>query len=463
VQHDGPPGGRRLKQKQQVILKHETYEKEKVPRPINDTGRQQTYMAGKFVKRLEEDMRGLPWVLKGLKPRQRARKMRATVQRRELARGPQVVISFDGAGWDGSLSDELLEATERLVFEKYGEPSDLVREWLALLRSERRYATRNRVLTVSYLGTRRSGDAHTKAGNDLINFIIQTFAMGVGPGLDYYAGDYDLFVDGDDCILILDYNDLIHKRIEMYAAVIASTGVEPEIALGRPYADRSTPEVAHLKPAEFCSAYLCHGDGLWGATLLPVYPKTLLRFPWSIRTSEMDLIGLARAKALSTLAMTPTAPIVREMALATAHHLRQGRIPARALIDDQRLERMGCDTLDEAYGLLMDAQVAAELIMGDDEDVRAVEQRVLRRTTNRSHDEYVAMIPQASRTTKREVASMLGVRTSTLMAAEQEALRIWRDAATGAHLHMAMTSTKSIYASSISTMHKYVVNANMIM
>eukprot|EP00971_Amphidinium_carterae_P317616 6313866-Amphidinium_carterae.1 len=205
--------------------------------------------------------------------------------------------------------------------------------------------------------------------------------------------------------------------------VIGSTGIEPEVTVARPYYDRPEPQQS-LPPSEFCSTLLCHNNGQ--PYLLPKVPRVYIRYPWSVKVAKGDMLGLARAKALSLLATTPQVPVLREIAIATAVRFKRGRIPRSAFEGDMRLERLGFEHTEDLYSNLMRVQKLAEW---EAAGFSLAQRAVFAQDCGLDHlpVEQLALPPPMASAVKLQVARDAGVALSELLRLERLAKDIWLD------------------------------------
>jgi hypothetical protein len=430
------------KQRADVFLKYETYEQFKVPRPINDTGRQITWKLGRAVKVLEENTRLQRWSLKGLPPPDRAKRVKQIIEQRREARGrKQIAIAFDGAGWDGSLLEGFLDASEWQWLRDNVEDK-FVAQTLDEIMAQHSYRTKNKVFEFIIKGTRRSGDPQTKAGNDMDNVQLQDFSCLLA-GLDKTSGQYDLFIDGDDCIIIMDAPESQHeaeKFLEKYTAVIASLGIEPEARICRCYIDEPinpTDWTTGLPPMDFCSAWLYKGDAREAPQWISKLPRATQRYAWTTKIADADLIGLARAKALSSLATYPSMPILRDLAIATILEFPRGRIPTSVIEHDEGLAKLGAEGVQQVYRSFIRLQTAAEFEeRGHDEKWLEGEQARLKKKANDQGlefeewqpEQYKEILPPVSIRLEKCICRELGESIENLRKARTEARSVWKQA-----------------------------------
>ena len=111
-------------------------------------------------------------------------------------------MSFDGSGWDGSLTSAILEHTELPAFEMPS-GSDRLHQALRHALKELRISRLAGATRVRIRAKRRSGDTYTSIGNGIVNVQIQVAAWAFAANIPPEVVASLLVIEGDDAGILI--------------------------------------------------------------------------------------------------------------------------------------------------------------------------------------------------------------------------------------------------------------------
>lgn len=176
---------------------------EKAPRAIQFRHPRFNLQLMRYTKPIEEHMKTITLgvvsdtqvFVKGLNPTQRAELFLAKVKRFDRP----IYLELDHTKFDSSISEQWLLASHRKYLKMI--PSKVFANLLSqklknkgLTKYGLRYKTR---------GTRMSGDADTSLGNGIVNADALVYVL-----IQSSIQKYDLLIDGDDSVIIIETSDL---------------------------------------------------------------------------------------------------------------------------------------------------------------------------------------------------------------------------------------------------------------
>eukprot|EP00971_Amphidinium_carterae_P003491 68744-Amphidinium_carterae.1 len=258
--------------------------------------------------------------------------------------GAAVYITFDGSGWDGSLTETLLRCTELPGMQEFSTDRRFRR---ALLRGVgrlkiRHVATRT---TVNVDARRRSGDTYTSIGNAMVNVQLQIRAWAEATGLSYAVLESLLMIEGDDAGIHLPVSVFDHIVLECYRDLISAMGILP----------KSHPFPCWGAQGEqagtFCSNVFYKDDGGVPRSML-IVERSLKKFMFTVKTMKVEFGQLAVATIRSRLLVNARTPIVRELGVALCRYDSEVKLTSEEAIDEDMLRKLGLSARREAVELL---------------------------------------------------------------------------------------------------------------
>ncbi|APG76595.1 hypothetical protein 2 [Wenling tombus-like virus 5] len=272
-----------------VFIKTETSPKGTDPRNISPRQPQFLAVLGPHVASLEKAAARSPYLVKGLTPTERARKLAP------FRRG--AVIETDFSRFDMTVSADIITTVERMAF-RQAYPKGLFPlfdEALHLLTSMVGIGTLGATYTVE--GTRASGDAHTSIANGIINRFV------IWACLRHLPCPWYSFHEGDDGVIFIDKP---HAAQAVECLQFAFTlGFRLKCVVPNP-----------MGSATFCGRYTCLDCGREHCDVI----RTLTKFHISHRPGSAQ--SLVLAKAYSYASTDSHTPIVGPLCAALIHHLQ---------------------------------------------------------------------------------------------------------------------------------------------
>lgn len=357
-----------------------TAEEEKMPRAIQFRNTRFVVDAMRYLKPFEERLyktNGLGptetlCVAKGLNQTQRGNTLRTKWD----AFADPVALLLDASKWDAHVTIELLDEEHLAYLSKL--PSVEFKRILAMQRTNRGYTT-NGGIKYRVRGTRMSGDPNTALGNCMINLMI------LQAWVDRAGVCAELFVDGDDSVIIIE-RDNLHKLDVSW--IQANCGMNMKLELAREF-----------EQIEFCQSRPIKLFDGWRMVRLP--NRVLSKSVIAVRSHDGAWGRLAYAVGKCELAMNAGVPVLQEYALAL---IRAGeRTRERGLRNETKAEmrREGLEDLyyraswqrrstrAEAVPITVDARLAFEEAFGIDSDQQMLLERQFASWTAEVHPHWV--------------------------------------------------------------------------
>jgi hypothetical protein len=336
----------------EVMADHIT--KSMCPRLICDTGRLRALAVGPCTARFEQEAKGhLKHLCKGLTPDAKAevvhRKYKAAAAH-DVAiggSGDALAVSFDGSGWDGSLTDPLLSVTERPALVQAFPSNRRLRRCLERSGGTIELRSVRKGCVIQITSKRRSGDVETSIGNGSgVNAPLQLEAWryALGALWDKRFEDY-LLIDGDDALILLPASLVTGRAIARYVNFMTNVGIVPDSDVYSVFAG-----VQH-KAAAFCSSVFYIDDAQRPRTML-VLERSLKKALYSIKSASINIGQLAAATLRSRLLMSARTPIVRELLLAACMQYSHIVVTQDSVIDESILRKLGLSSVSAALSLL---------------------------------------------------------------------------------------------------------------
>lgn len=237
--------------------------------------------------------RGLPCVAKGKNARVRAQ----LVMQKMAAFGDPVVVSIDCSRWDLHVSKHVL-LSEHMVYKRLlrGHPElDQLLDWQV-----ENHCVTSGGIKYKVVGGRMSGDINTALGNCLLMIMMAKAGL-----RDMGLTEWDLFDDGDDCLLFLERRDL-DRVIAHLPAMFLQFGQEVKIE-----------NVAHVyNDVKFCQSQIVLGAD--GYQFVRDWRKILSQGccgtkHWANPSEVRPMLGLV---GTCELALNRGVPVLQEYAIA---------------------------------------------------------------------------------------------------------------------------------------------------
>lgn len=284
------------------------------PRMIQFRGAKYTLRLMQYLKPTEkalyelEGPTGLRMIAKGLNPTQRGE----MIWRKYAQFNRPIVYSLDGSRWDKHISREVLQVEHSVYLRMLGNDPELAR-LLAMQLRNRCVSTTGLKYTAD--GNRMSGDANTALGNCLLMCIMVRAAM-----KELGVRRWDIFDDGDDCLLFLDASE--EGKLDRLSSVFLSYGQELKLE------NRSMT----MEGIVFCQHRPVCVDGEWRMVQDWVKVLSTRAGGTSHWTNPRLFRGMLHASGLCELALSKGVPVLQSYGAALVR-MGDGTIP-KAFADD---------------------------------------------------------------------------------------------------------------------------------
>lgn len=260
------------------FLKIETSTKNTDPRNISPRSDRFLSILGPYISSLEHEMARLPFLIKGLDRKARARKLR-------ILNGYTHFAEIDYSRFDQSINHEIINHVEHtfltLPFDDDAD-SNLFRICLHFALVTKgisevgiRYTKR---------GSRCSGDAHTSIANAIVNIFLTFMALS-----DVPPDKWTAFVEGDDGVVGLD-DDTAKQMDERFSII-------PTLGFGLKIEKRTG-----IQMVTFCGTFLTN-DGYYSDPF-----RSLAKFGTAL--GDGDVRALLLAKAYSYAYLNDDTPMI---------------------------------------------------------------------------------------------------------------------------------------------------------
>jgi len=287
------------------FIKDETYPEYKHARGINARNDKAKVLLGPIFKLIEEQVFKLPFFIKKIPKRKRARHLMKYLYR---ANARYAVTDF--TSFEAHFTTLIMEILERPLYHYMTQYLDQHQEFMSyydefILGIN---SIRFSYFTVNIEGTRMTGEMNTSLGNGWSNLMLYLFTL--------HCSGYDLKdlltiplrVEGDDGICTLDNDKLIRKDI------FEKLGFSVKLEI-----------VDNIEEASFCGNVFDPQDMI----IIPNIIETLADFGWGnskyARSRSSKLHGLLKAKAYSLLYEYPGCPLLQSLAHRIIYLLRNVR------------------------------------------------------------------------------------------------------------------------------------------
>jgi hypothetical protein len=215
-------------------------------------------------------------------------------------------VSFDGANWNGTMTQELYRVVQDEAIARNFAYHPFVME---LLQVEHELAMDRVAVSkgfkARYDGTRIQGVGVNGIGNLYINVLVQTFCIYIATGLDPWDDRNGVFfiAEGDDFLWGIPVSTSID--IPLYERLLRATGISPKLDIGP--LDRSLSKTS----AGFCSHFFAVGSD--GLRAIPEIERALVKLAHAADPT-IPVEDLASAKAMSCLVSNGCVPLLTPMA-----------------------------------------------------------------------------------------------------------------------------------------------------
>jgi len=281
----------------ETFIKKEAYPEIKAPRLINSREDGFKKLVGPFTHAIEKDIFSSRFTIKG----KNARDQIAIIHDR--LSGKKSFLSTDYSKWESSITPEVIDHIESLLWSKYPSPYGWdFHTWFNHHCKNNNLFARGK-MSCKVHGVRMSGDMHTSLGNTFINIMLTDYIL-TTLGLTW-----DGFFEGDDGLIGLDVV-VSDQQLQAISNMALSLGFS--LTMERAY---------HLSDAVFLSRHIVDQQTAFRDPI-----KALVHAQWSFSLHRFPEEELLRSRGYGLIMENPRCPILYELGVAMIQVAGSGRV-----------------------------------------------------------------------------------------------------------------------------------------